>query len=82
MRPIPAEAKRGEIRHVHEMQVEINGQRMTLAPGVQIRDTSNRLILPIALPAGATIKYLPDLTGLPARVWILTPEEIAVRDPR
>ncbi len=80
LRSIPADAKRAEIRHVQEMQVEINGRPMALAPGAQIRDTSNRLLIPIALPAGASIKYLLDRDGRPWRIWILTPEEIAARD--
>lgn len=81
VRSIPADAKRGEIRHLQAMQVEISGERVTLAPGVQIRDASNRLILPLALPSGAAVKYVLDTEGLPWRVWILTPEEIAARDP-
>lgn len=80
VRAIPADAKRGEIRHIQGMQVDIAGKQLMLAPGAQIRDTSNRLILPVALPAGATIKYMLDLGGQPWRIWILTPEEIASRD--
>ncbi len=80
VRAIPTDAKRGEIRHIQGMRVDIAGQHLMLAPGAQIRDTSNRLILPIALPAGATIKYVLDLAGQPRRIWILTPEEIAARD--
>ena len=80
LRTIPPDAKRADIRYAQEMQVVINGQPMTLAPGTLIRDTFNRLILPNALPAGASIKYLVDRDGRPWRIWILTPAELAAPD--
>ena len=75
VRSIPEDARVGEIRHLQEMVVEIDGTPQQLAPGAQIRDASNRLILPIAIPSGTRIKYLVDATGQVHRVWILTPEE-------
>lgn len=75
LRTIPQEAKRGEIRHVQEMLVEIDGERQRLAPGAQIRDTSNRMIVPTAIPAGTRVRYLLDAQGMVVRVWVLTPEE-------
>jgi hypothetical protein len=76
-RSIPGEAKRGEIRHVQETIVAIDGAEQRLAPGAQIRDQSNRLLVPAALPAGAQVRYLLDAEGLVRRVWVLTPEEAA-----
>jgi hypothetical protein len=81
LRSIPADARRGEIRHVQGMLVEINGQRMLLAPGAQIRDASNRIVVPTALPPGALIRYLLDAQGSPNRIWLLTPEEAGQPDP-
>ncbi len=81
-RPIPADAKRGEIRHLQEMLVAINGERMRLAPGAQIRDATNLIVLPTALPRDALVKYLRDAQGDVTRVWILTPQEAAQPDPR
>jgi hypothetical protein len=81
-RPIPAAAKRGEIRHVQAMLVEINGKRMMLAPGAQIRNASNLIIVPSAVPPGAYVKYLLDAQGMVSRVWILTRQEAAAPDPR
>ena len=75
VRSIPQDAKLGEIRHLQEMVVEIDGTPQQLAPGAQIRDASNRLILPIAIPSGTLVKYLVDASGQVHRVWILTPEE-------
>ena len=75
VRSIPEDARVGEIRHLQEMVVEIDGTPQQLAPGAQIRDASNRLILPIAIPSGTLVKYLVDGAGQVQRVWILTPEE-------
>ena len=79
LRNIPEDAERGYIRHVQDMAVEINGKPQRLAPGAQIRDAADRLILPAALPAGVLVKYVLDGGGQVRRVWILTPEEAARR---
>jgi hypothetical protein len=81
-RHIPADAKRGEIRHLQEMIVEIDGKAMRLAPGAQIRDASNLIVLPVAVPGGALVKYTRDTQGYVTRVWILTPQEAAQPDPK
>jgi len=80
-RTIPAEAQRGEIHHLQGMLVEINGNPVLLAPGVQIRDASNRGIVPTAIPAGAPIRYLVDRQGVPTRIWLLSPAEAAQPAP-
>ena len=74
-RAIPVDAKRGEIRHLSEAVVEIDGTPQRLAPGAQIRDASNLIIQPVALPAGARVKYRLDVGGQVREVWILTPQE-------
>jgi len=75
VRSIPEDAKVGQIRHLQEMLVEIDGTPQQLAPGAQIRDTSNRIIMPTAIPPGTLVKYLVDAAGQVQKVWILTPEE-------
>lgn len=75
LRTIPDQAKQGEIRHLQEAIVSIDGVQQRLAPGAQIRDEHNRLVVPTAVPAGAQVKYLLDQAGLVRQVWILTPEE-------
>ena len=77
MRAIPGDAKRAEIRHLQDVMVELDGARVRLAPGAQIRDAENRLMVPTALPAGALVKYLLDAQGQVRRVWILSPAEAA-----
>jgi hypothetical protein len=79
LRMIPAQAKAGEMRHVQDMIVAIDGVERRLAPGAQIRDASNRVVLPSAVPAGAHVKYVLNDEGLVRQVWILTPEEAAKR---
>ncbi len=77
LRTIPQDAQRGEIRHVQASTVELNGRTVQLAPGAQIRDTSNRIIVPTALPAGALVKFRADAMGQIREVWLLTPQEAA-----
>jgi hypothetical protein len=81
-RPIPADARRGTIRHLQEMIVEIDGKSARLAPGAQIRDAANRVVVPAAVPAGALVRYTVNPQGHVQRVWILTPYEAALPEPR
>ena len=80
LRSIPADAKRAELRPVRDRVVELDGRRATLAPGAQIRDTANRIVLPGSLPESSLVKYDVDDDGNVKRVWILTPQEAAARD--
>jgi hypothetical protein len=75
VRNIPEQAKDGEISHLQDMIASINGVAVRLAPGVQIRDQDNRLVLPTAVPPGSQVKYLLDEQGMVRQVWILTPAE-------
>ena len=77
LRTIPADAERAQIRHVQENVIQLNGQLAQLAPGAQIRDASNRLIVPTALPSDVIVKYRLDDRGQVREVWILTDEEAA-----
>ena len=75
LRTIPQDAVWGQIRHVQAMIVEIDGTQRRLAQGAQIRDRSNRIMLPSAIPAGAWVKYQLDKDGFVQAVWFLTREE-------
>lgn len=77
VRTIPKEARRGEIRHVQDVHVELNGKALRLSPGAQIRDADNRLVLPTSLVGKADVRFLLDGAGLVHRVWIMTPLERA-----
>ena len=75
VRSIPQDARVGQIRHLQDMVVEIDGAPQRLAPGAQIRDVSNRIILPTAIRPGTRVKYVVDAAGQVRKVWILTPKE-------
>ena len=77
LRTIPAEAKRATLRHVQDMAIELNGKPAQLSPGAQIRDASNRLVLPAAVTDKTVVKYQLDSSGAVHRVWILSAEEAA-----
>ena len=79
LRTIPQDAKRAKMSYVQERIVELNGKREMLAPGAQIRDGANRIIVPSALPANSLVKYRRDAAGAVHEVWILTPKEAAQR---
>jgi hypothetical protein len=80
LRTIPQDAKRGSISHREVMAVEIDGRPERLAPGAQIRDAANRLVLPTALPPNSLVKFERDPDGLIRRVWILSAEEAKRED--
>ena len=77
LRTLPADAKPGKMRHVAENVVEVNGKPQQLSAGAQIRDASNRIVLPTALPPDSPVKFTLDAAGHVHRVWILTPQEAA-----
>ncbi len=79
LRSIPDEAKRGEIRHMQDMVVAIDGVLQRLAPGAQIRDAANRIVVPAAVAAGTEVKYVLNDEGLVRQIWILSPAEAAKR---
>ena len=82
LRTIPKEAKLGEIRHLESMVVEIDGKPQNLAPGAQIRDADNRIVVPASLAAEKShARYLVDGAGMVVRVWILSPHEKAELPP-
>jgi hypothetical protein len=82
LRTIPKEAVLGQLRHLEAMVVEIDGKPRSLAPGAQIRDPDNRLVLPMSLVETTQVRYLVDSTGMVHRVWILSAAEKAALPPR
>jgi hypothetical protein len=80
LRTIPPDAKLGQIRHMNEMLVELDGKPQRLSPGAQIRDPDNRLMLPVSLSEKQRVKYLLDAQGMVHRVWVLTAQERSQAD--
>jgi hypothetical protein len=81
-RTINPEAKRGVMRHLQGMTVELDGKQAQLAAGAQIRDGRNMVVVPTAVPAAVLVKYLRNDAGQLSRVWILSPQEAAQPDPK
>jgi hypothetical protein len=78
LRTIPKEAKLGQMRHLQETVVELDGKPVLLAPGAQIRDPDNRLVVPATLVEKQPVGYLVDGTGQVHRVWVLSAREKAM----
>ena len=77
LRTIPQDVKRARIAHVQETIVSLDGVQQRLSPSAQIRDASNRIIQPMALPSGALVAYRTNDQGQIGQVWILTEQEAA-----
>src|SRR5438046_1951134 len=75
LRTIPSQAQLGTMRHLEAMQVELDGQPQPLAPGAQIRDPDNRIVMPVSLKEPGPVRYLRDNAGQISRVWILSGQE-------
>jgi len=79
-RAFPQNALRGAIVMGVAPEIQLNGERARLAPGARIRDTNNMAIVPGGLVGGRyLVNYTFDTSGLVKDVWILRPEEAAVR---
>ena len=75
LRTLPANARVGQITHLQEMVVQIDGYNVRLTRGAQVRDAANRIIVPTAIPPGSVVKYTLNGAGEVTAVWILTPLE-------
>ena len=82
LRAIPADARRATMSHVEGMLLLIDGRRLQMAAGGQIRDGRNMIVVPAAVPSGVLVKYLLDAEGRVGRVWILSPQEAEQPDPK
>ena len=78
LRTIPAEAVRGEMQPPWAGITLISGKELRLAPGLQIRDQNNRIILSDSVREPLLVKYLTDGNGQVSRVWLLTAGEAAL----
>lgn len=79
-RRFPPTALRGELTIVAPPEVRLNGRSARLSPGARIRGADNMLamsasLIDIRLP----VHYTIDMGGEIGDVWVLRPEELAVR---
>lgn len=75
-RNFPPDSKLGKLTAVSFPQFTINGQKMIMAPGGQIRGVDNLIILPSVANYIGIVRYQLDIMGSLHRVWILTPDEV------
>ena len=79
-RAFPQNALRGAIVIGVAPEIQLNGAPARLAPGARIRDANNMAVVPSGLIGGRyLVNYTVDTSGLVKEVWILRPEEAAVR---
>ena len=79
-RAFPQNALRGAIVIGEAPEISLNGRAARLAPGARIRDGNNMSVVPGAVIGGRfLVHYTIDTLGLVKEVWILRPEEAAVR---
>jgi hypothetical protein len=76
-RTLPENTIRGEMRVVSPTSASVDGQERVLAPGVQIRDPFNTVVLPGQIRDLVPVRYQVDMTGAISRVWILSQREAA-----
>jgi hypothetical protein len=79
-RPFPQNALRGTVVFGTPPDIKLGGKPAQLAPGYQIRNADNLLAMSGGLTGGeATVNYTLDEQGLVKRIWILRPDEVAVK---
>jgi len=79
-RAFPQNALRGAVVIGIAPEIQLNGTLARLAPGARIRDANNMAVVPSALIGDRyLVNYTVDTSGLVKDVWILRPEEAAVR---
>jgi hypothetical protein len=79
-RAFPQNALRGAIVMSSPPDITLNGQPARLAPGVRVRNQANMLEMTGALVGQRLlVNYTVEINGLINNVWILRPEEAAVR---
>jgi len=80
-RAFPQNTLRGALVFGADRQLSLNGRASSLTPGSRVRNQQNVVVPPDTL-VGAKwlVNYTLDLGGAQVRdVWILSPEEAAVR---
>ncbi len=83
VRPFPPDALRGTLVVTQPPLISIDGESTQLSPGARILDTHNRVV-----PAGhlvnqsLTVNYTREQLGLVHQVWVLRPEEAALKRKR
>ena len=77
-RPFPEGTKKGKMAPPSGMmEVVIDGKAYPRAPGLQIRNQQNMIVMPSTILEEVPVRYQFDPAGAVIRVWVLTRTEIA-----
>lgn len=81
LRSFPDAALRGRLLVANPPAVVLDGQDAQLSIGARIRDRRNLFVTSGTLADGQQhlVNYLVNGTGQISEVWVLTPEEAAIR---
>lgn len=82
VRAFPEDARKTTMTFAAAGTVLVEDQPASLSPGAQIRNVYNRIVLPSHIRGEYRVRVKYDKQGQVHRVWILTPEEAAVPDPK
>lgn len=74
-RMIPVDAPKAEMYPPQGGFVLLDSTTMPMAVGAQIRDQTNRVVMPASLTERQLVRFKVDPAGEVSKVWILTPEE-------
>ena len=81
-RSFPPDAKKGALTPPLQQPVIIDGVAVRTAPGLQVRNEQNLIVMPNTLQSVVPIRYQLDLMGNVWRIWILSAAEQAAPDPQ
>ena len=81
-RAFPEDARKTTITFAPAGTVLVEDQPVSLSPGAQIRNTYNRIVQPSHIRGEYKVRVKFDKHGQIHRVWILTPEEAAMPEPK
>ena len=82
VREFPPTAQRGILVVTYPPVIQLNGQPDRLSPGARIRGTNSLLVLSGSIVGQSlVVNYVREPMGLVHEVWILTPEEAALKLP-
>ena len=75
-RAFPEGTKKGELAPIAGMiDIVIDGKTLNRAPGMQIRNQQNLIVMPMTIQGKNDVVFLTDASGAVHRVWMLQPTE-------
>lgn len=77
VRSIPAGSRQAMVHSAGENLFQIGHHVLQLAPGAQIRNAQNLIVLPIAVDQPVPARYTVDAQGQVYRIWLLSDQELA-----